>query len=282
MDIYAALAQAEARLSQAGVETPRLDARLLLAHVMDCPAPHLSLKSREILSLAQLQAFTALVDCRQRRQPVSQIVGFRGFWTLDLQVSSDTLDPRADSESVIEAVLDAFPHRDRALRVLDLGTGTGCLLLAVLSEYPQAQGIGVDISPAALAVARGNAVRNHLDARTIFIQSRWGEAVADQRFDVILSNPPYIPAGDIAGLQPEVRDWEPHLALDGGPDGLDCYRQILPWMAQALLPGGMAFLEIGAGQRDDVAAIGAAAGLVLQAVRSDLGGIERCLVFRLP
>ena len=280
MDIAAALAQAETRLHQAGVDTPRLDARLLLAHVLDCPAPHLSLKSREALNDVQAQAFNDLTARRQRRQPVSQILGSRGFWTLDLRVTGDTLDPRPDSETVIEAVLDYVPKGDQPLRVLDLGTGTGCLLLAVLSEYPQAQGVGVDISPAALDVARTNAVRNQLDGRAHFVLGRWGEAVPGQCFDVILSNPPYIPAGDIAALQPEVRDWDPHLALDGGDDGLDCYRQILPQIAGMLVPGGVACLEIGAGQMTEGAALGGAAGLVLTEARADLGGIERCLVFK--
>lgn len=278
--IASLLQDAELSLKAAGVDTPRLDARLLLAHVMDWQPQMVGLRGDMLLSADQIASFQAVLTRRLQRQPVSQIIGKRGFWTLDLTVTADTLDPRPDSETLIQAVLDGVSDRTQSLNILDFGTGTGCLLLSLLSEYPNAQGVGVDISPAALAVAAGNAGLCGLADRAAFVQSRWGDALDGAAFDIIISNPPYIPDADIEMLEPEVKQWEPRLALSGGADGLDCYRTLLPHAFRLLKAGGMVVVEIGIGQAADVAAIGAACGLYPQRVCQDLGGIERCIVFR--
>ena len=277
-DVGSLLAAAEIALDQAGVETPRLDAKMLLAYVLDCSPHSLGLKRADDVTENQTRRFHDVVEQRRQRRPVSQIVGQRGFWTLDLIVTSDTLDPRPDSETLIEAVLEHRPDKTQPFDVLDFGTGTGCLLLAVLAEYPLATGLGVDLSAKALAVAQANAEACHLTERVQFVQSRWGQALGAGRFQVILSNPPYIPQGDIAGLQPEVARWEPHLALSGGVDGLDCYREVLPHIARLLDSGGLAVLEVGQGQAQDVADLGTYSGLKPLGTRRDLGGIERCVI----
>ena len=272
-----ALGDAEQTLTAAGVETPRLDARVLMAHVLGWQTGRVAVHADLTLDADRFDRFQTLVRRRAQRQPVSQIVGRRGFWTLDLSVTQDTLDPRPDSETLIEAVLDRFPDRTANLSVLDLGTGTGCLLLAVLSEYPGADGVGVDISADALAVAMANAEACGLSHRARFLQGRWGGAL-DGGFDLIISNPPYIPDGDHIHLAPEVVRWEPHLALFGGADGLNCYRQLMPDAARLLSAGGAVVLEVGIGQAAAVLEIGAENGLRGGPVRRDLGGIERCVI----
>ena len=277
--IGSALGDAERILLVAGIDTPRLDAKILLAHVLGCQVQGMGFRTDQTLSDEQSQRFFQLIQRRLDRQPVSQIIGERGFWTLDLTVTSDTLAPRPDSESLIEAVLEVLPDRNQPLRVVDFGTGTGCLILSVLSEYPHSFGLAVDLSPAALAVASGNALRCNLSDRVQFIQSRWASALPDQHFDLVLSNPPYIPDAEIDGLEPEVSRWEPRLALSGGPDGLECYRDLVPQIARILAPSGWAVLEVGQGQAADVAALGEQAGLKFKGTRRDLGGIERCVIF---
>jgi release factor glutamine methyltransferase len=268
---------AEKRMQAVGVDGPRRDARILLGFVMGWPAQMVSMRTEILLMPHQEDLFFLLVDKRVQRQPISQILGRRGFWTLDLQVTQDTLDPRPDSETVVEAVLEHNPNRSRFLNILDLGTGTGCLLLALLSEFPAAFGVGVDISPEALLVARSNAALCSLTERVRFVQSRWGDALQGIEFDIIVSNPPYIPDAEIDLLEPEVAKWEPRLALAGGPDGLDCYRTIIPLAATLLKSGGMIVFEVGAGQSQDVANMGMAQGLGLLKIHKDLSGIERCV-----
>jgi release factor glutamine methyltransferase len=216
-----------------------------------------------------------VVARRARREPVSRIVGRREFWSLDFMLSPATLDPRPDSECLIEAALAAAPE-DAATLVLDLGTGSGCLLLAFLSERKRATGLGVDLSADAVATARENAARLGLAERARFAVGDWGAGVTGG-FDLILCNPPYIPAGDIEGLAPEVAHHDPRLALAGGEDGLEAYRELAPELARLLRPRGRAVLEVGHGQADAVGRLMAAAGLSTHARRADLGGIERCL-----
>jgi release factor glutamine methyltransferase len=216
---------------------------------------------------------------RAAHEPVSRIVGHRHFWTLNLSVTPDTLDPRPDTETLIEAAVAAIPDRKTPLTVLDLGTGTGALLIALLSEYPEATGVGVDLSPGALAVAKANAEAHGVGDRAAFRQGSWADGVQGP-FDLIMSNPPYIEQGDLAGLPPEVREHDPMLALDGGTDGLDAYRAIVPELSRLMTGGGLAILEIGAGQGDDVVAIADANGLKSTERRRDLGGIERALSFK--
>lgn len=273
----AALIAAVRRLKEAGVDSARLDARLLLATVLGIEPIQVVARPEREMTGAEQERFLALLARRERREPMAHITGRREFWSLSFSVTADTLDPRPDSETVIEAVLAAMPDRKQPMRVLDFGTGTGCLLLAVLSEYPAATGLGIDRSEAALAVARANASALELAQRAEFAQGDWGSGLHGL-FNVILSNPPYIPDDDIAGLEAEVAAYEPWSALAGGPDGLDCYRALAPDIARLLAPGGIAVLEVGQGQAADVTDILRKAGLVPQGVRRDLGGVERCVL----
>lgn len=265
---------AGARLRAAGVTTARLDARLLAAHAAGVPAAAVPFAGARVLDEAAVARLQALVGHRLAGEPVAKIVGEREFWSLPFHTTGDTLDPRPDSETVVEAALAAFPERDAPIRVLDLGTGTGCLLLAVLSERPAARGLGVDRSPAALDVARANAERLGLGDRAEFRQGDWCASLSGV-YDCILANPPYIRSREIDHLTPEVARYEPREALDGGQDGLDAYRAIAPEIADRLAVGGTALLEIGDGQLTDVCGILARAGLVTGRVAEDLAGIVR-------
>lgn len=264
------LAEAIAALQAAGIEAPHREARLLLLHALARPVTTL-LDRTELVTAPTLPT---LVARRAAREPMALITGRQGFWTLDLEVSRDTLIPRADSETIVEAALAARPD---ATRVLDLGTGTGCLLLAVLSALPTAWGLGIDLSPAAAALAARNTRSNGLADRAAFLASDWATAITG-RFDLVLSNPPYIPTPDLAGLMPEVLAHEPARALDGGPDGLAAYRHLVTALPVLLAPNGVAVLELGIGQHESVPALARAAGLRVLALRPDLGGIPRALV----
>ena len=274
------LCQAGQRLRGAAIESPRLEARLLLAHAMGCRTEDLLRDPRAPVPPGATARFADLLRRRLDHVPLAYLLGRRGFWSLDLAVSPATLIPRPDSESLIEAALDAFAEVGRVRRVLDLGTGSGCLLLAALTEFPGATGIGIDRAPAAAALARQNARRLGLRDRASFLAGDWATALAPgTRFDLVLGNPPYIESAAIPALMPEVARHEPALALDGGADGLDAYRAILAALPGLLAPGhGLAVLELGQGQRAAVEALAGAAGLVPRACRSDLGGIERALV----
>jgi release factor glutamine methyltransferase len=267
-----ALREGAALLAAAGVDNPRLDARLLLGHAAGLSREALLRDPGQVVDPAP---YSALLARRAAREPVALILGRQEFWSLLFAVSAATLIPRADSEAVIEAALAARPDRGRVGRILDLGTGTGCLLLAALTEFPAAWGVGVDRAAEAAALAARNAAALGLAARAVFLCGDWDAALAG-RFDLVLSNPPYIPGGDIAGLMPEVARFEPARALDGGADGLDAYRRILAALPRLLAPGGAAVLEIGAGQAEAVAAL---AGQTV-AFRADLGGIPRAMVVR--
>jgi release factor glutamine methyltransferase len=223
---------------------------------------------------ALLEAFVAR---RLAGEPVDRIIGSRGFWTLDLAVTPDVLSPRPDTETIVRTALERIGGREAPLRILDLGTGSGAILLALLKELPEATGLGVDVSEAALAVARGNADRTGLEARAAFAKGDWTAGLSGA-FDVIVSNPPYIPTGDIASLDREVREHDPHLALDGGRDGLAWYRAICVGIQGLLAPQGFAVLEFGQGQGGDIQRIAEAAGLVFAGFRNDLNGIERVII----
>jgi release factor glutamine methyltransferase len=275
----AALKEAVAYLRSFPLDTPVLDARLIVQHVLGIDWNTLFLAPDQPLSDTERSALAGALARRSAREPVARIVGRRHFWTLDLTVSPATLDPRPDTESLVEAALAAIPERSRPLRILDLGTGTGALLLALLAEFPRAWGIGVDQSAKAAATAQANAVSHGFGDRASMVVGDWADALAS-RFDLILSNPPYIARQDLAGLPAEVRDYDPIEALDGGPDGLDAYRRILPRLPPLLEDDGLAILEIGAGQGDAVAAVAEAGGLRQIARRPDLAGIERALVLQ--
>ena len=275
MTVAGALRHGAAMLSAAGVESPWLEARLLLAHAAGLRQDAL-LRDRD--APVEMMPYAALLARRAAREPLALIVGQQEFWSLTFAVSGDTLIPRPDSETLIEAALAARPDRAGTRSILDLGTGTGCLLLAALTEYPAAWGVGVDLSPGAAALARRNAAALGLSSRAAMLCGCWDDAL-DARFDLVLSNPPYIPGADIAGLMPEVALHEPRRALDGGPDGLDAYRALLRRMPALLQPGGAAVLELGAGQAAAVS--GLAEGWAV-ALRRDLAGIERAIVLRRP
>ncbi len=275
--VGAFLCQAGQVLRASGIEAPRLEARQLLAHAMGCREEDLLRDPRAAVPGGAAAAFGEALRRRAAHVPVAHILGRQGFWTLDLEVSADTLIPRADSEAIVEAALAAFPATEAIGRVLDLGTGTGALLLAVLAEVPGAWGVGVDLAPAAAALAARNAAANGLAGRAAFVAGDWDSALSG-RFDLVLSNPPYIASEEIAGLMPEVARHEPRLALDGGADGLGAYRRILARLPALLAPGGRAVLELGIGQRAAVEAIAAAEGLRSLGARADLGGVERALV----
>ncbi len=270
MPLGAALDWAQRRLADAGVEQPRREARLLAGHLLGA-APGVLL---DVAGHIDRAAFVALVARRAAREPLALITGRRGFWTLDLEVSQDTLVPRPDSEALVEA---ALAHAPAARRVLDLGTGTGCLLLAVLAERPAAFGVGVDLSPAACRLAARNAAANGLAERCAFLAGDWTAALC-ARFDLILCNPPYIETAALAGLMPEVRLFEPARALDGGPRGLDAYGRLLPGLRGLLGDRGVAVLEVGAGQDEAVRQLAVQVGLAHLDTRADLAGVARAVV----
>jgi len=277
--VGAALQSAVGRLHAAGIDTARLDARLLLGEVLNLETADLVAHPERPLAAAEGERFHGLIERRCQHQPVSQLLARREFWGLSFRVTADTLTPRPETETLVEQALARIPDRTRALRLLDLGTGTGCLLLALLHELPQATGLAIDRSPAALAVAQVNAAALGLAARAEFRLGDWLDGLSE-RFDLIVSNPPYIGTSELEQLAAEVARHEPHLALDGGRDGLDCYRAIARGLGRCLRPDGRLLLEIGAGQADSVAAIFAAAGFACAGRHDDLAGLPRCLVLQ--
>jgi len=271
--LRAALAAALARLAVAGVPDPARDARVLLAHAAGIAADRLSLHMDDALPPDAAARFDVALTARAARQPVAQITGGRDFWRHRFIVTPDVLDPRPETETLVAEAL-----RAPFARLLDLGTGSGAILLSLLAERPAATGLGTDLSPAALGVARRNAQALGLADRAAFALSDWFADVAG-RFDLIVSNPPYIAAAEMPGLAPEVRDWEPRLALtprdDPGGDGLAAYRAIALRAPAHLAPGGRLMVEIGPTQGAAVAALFTGAGLTDVAVLPDLDGRDR-------
>ena len=267
------LSLASARLK--GSDTPKLDARLLLQAAAGLSREDLILGPDRPLTAEQLARFESFIARRERHEPVSRILGEREFYGRAFRVTPDTLDPRPDTETIIDAALPLMPQ---GARLLDLGTGTGAIAITLLAERPDASGVATDLSPAALAVAGENARSLGVADRLALREGSWFAPV-DGRFDIILSNPPYIPSGDIAGLAPDVRNFDPSLALSGGTDGLDPYRLIATGAAAHLAAGGHVLVEIGAGQADDIEAIFAGAGFRRAGRHRDLGGHDRGLAF---
>lgn len=277
LTIGAAVADAAARLAAVGIVEPRREARLILALAMEVdPAIVLGYPERALDGAAHAR-LEGLIARRVRHEPISRLRGVREFWSLDFLLSPDTLDPRPDSETLIEAALAHLPDRGAPLRIVDFGTGTGCLLLALLRELPRATGLGIDILPGAVETATRNAARLGLSARAEFRCGDWREEVTGEA-GVILANPPYIRSKDIASLAPDVAAFEPRVALDGGPDGLDAYRSLAPAIGRNLTRTGLACIEIGAGQAALVRQLLVESGLIINEVRRDLPGVERCLV----
>jgi release factor glutamine methyltransferase len=263
---------------QAGLDSPDLDARLLAGHALGLDHTALATQDGRALNENEARVLTGLATRRLDREPVARILGIKEFWGLPLRLNADTLVPRPETETVVEAALiaiDSDGPRTRALRIADLGTGSGALLLALLTELPNAEGVGTDISEDALAAARDNSMRLGLGARAQFVTSDFSAALPGV-FDLVVSNPPYIASGDIAALQPEVRH-DPHRALDGGIDGLDCYRSIAGQARRLLKPEGHLVVELGIGQEPAVAALFRSVGLRPSPAKPDLAGIPRAL-----
>ena len=273
-----ALRHLRASFAAAGIDSPALDARLLLLAALDIAGAELAATPAEPLGVDGAKRLVTLATRRLDREPVARILGEREFWGLPFRLSPATLEPRPDTETLVEAVLKTLRARSRAdapLTIVDIGTGTGCILLALLRELPQATGLGIDRALEAAQTARGNAERLGLSARAHFIVGDWSAAVAGP-VDVLVSNPPYIESAVIPGLAPEVRRYDPLLALDGGRDGLDAYRALAADAPRLLAPGGLAALEVGEGQ--DRAVAGLFAGLGRVTVHADLAGIARTVV----
>jgi release factor glutamine methyltransferase len=263
---------------QADIDSSELDARVLAGHALNLDHTGLATQDNRALGESEVQALNTLAARRIDREPVARITGIKEFWGLPLQLNAATLVPRPETETVVEVALAAIEDggpRSRALRIADLGTGTGALLLALLSELPNATGLGTDISSEALIAAQGNADRLGFGARAQFAVRDF-TAVLSGGFDLVVSNPPYIPSGDIAALPPEVRR-DPPRALDGGADGLNCYRAIAGQTPHLLQPGGHVVVELGIGQEPEVAALFRSAGLAPSPAKTDLAGIPRAL-----
>jgi release factor glutamine methyltransferase len=277
--VAAAVAEISGRLAAAGITDARREARLLVSHALGAGPELVVGRPERLLTADESDRIEALAALRAARRPMAQVLGRREFWSLSFEVTPATLDPRPDSECVVEAALSLVADRAAPLRIFDFGTGTGCLLLALLHELPAATGLGIDISPEACAVAKRNAAALGLAGRATFATGDWGRGIVGA-FDLIVANPPYIPAAELAGLEPEVANFEPRSALDGGADGLDAYRALVTDLARLLTPSGHAVVEFGAGQGDAVAAVFRAQGLECTARVRDLAGRERALVLR--
>jgi release factor glutamine methyltransferase len=268
----------------AGIEDAKADARILTAHALKLSRAQLISQGDRELEPREIDALSARAARRLKREPVSRIVGEREFWGLRLNINAFVLDPRPETETLVEAALDWMVTRhlrNEAVRVLDVGTGSGALLLALLSELPAAIGVATDKSFDALACARANAQRLGLAHRCMFAAGDYATALRGP-FDLVVCNPPYIASGDITQLDPEVRDYDPRLALDGGADGLDAYRAIVNDAPRLLAPRGRLIVELGQGQADAVADIAERAGLSVAALRADLGGLSRALCASKP
>lgn len=266
-------------LTAAGIDNVRFEARLLLSRAAGLTIEQLISRGPDPAPAAVAAALRELTARRVRREPMAYILGEREFWGLPFQVSPAVLIPRPDSETVIETVLALLPDRGRKLRILDLGLGSGCLLLTLLREYPAATGVGIDASEAALTVARANAEALGVAPRAHLLAADWRQdgwmSALESPFDLLVSNPPYIESAAVEGLMPEVSAHEPRLALDGGADGLAAYRIIAAAAPRLVATGGWAVVEGGEGQAADIAALFAAAGFSPRPPRRDLGGVER-------
>ncbi|OYX71830.1 MAG: protein-(glutamine-N5) methyltransferase, release factor-specific [Caulobacter sp. 32-67-35] len=250
---------AKERLKDAGIDQPAIDARLMLEVAADVTRTEIVTDPYRMLTAQQWATLDDYLTRRARREPVSHIIGRKGFWKILLQVNKNVLTPRPETEVIVDEVLKAFPET-MSFNMLDLGVGSGTILLAVLAERPAARGLGVDVSDEALAVARENAASLDLNNRAALLRGDWTSGLGDEGFDLVVSNPPYIASHIIETLEPEVRDHEPRLALDGGPDGLNAYRELAPEILRVLKPGGMFAVEIGYDQSADVEALFRAAG----------------------
>jgi release factor glutamine methyltransferase len=267
---------AQARLKEARIDSPSIDARLLLEVAAGVSRTDILTDPYRTLTPEQAMTLDGYIERRLKREPVSRILGRKGFWKILLNVTPDVLSPRPDTEALLDVILLAF-RPEQAFEMIDIGTGSGAILLATLAERWGAKGVGTDISTEALAVARENAANLDLNNRCTFLRTDWAAGFADHSFDLVVSNPPYIPSGDIPGLDPEVRDHDPLLALDGGPDGLKAYRDLAPEIARIIKPGGIFAVEIGWDQGAAVKALFEAAGFSDVKIVKDLSDRDRVI-----
>lgn len=265
---------ARGRLKDAGIESPAIDARLLLEAAAGASRTEIITDPYRLVTPEQAAALNGFLDRRIAREPVSHILGRKGFWKIMLNVTADVLTPRPDTETVVEAALRDWPEAE-ARNILDLGVGSGAILLSILADRPAAKGLGIDVSEEALAVARENAANLGLAGRLALLRGDWTTGLGEASFDMVVSNPPYIPTSDISTLEPEVRDHDPHLALDGGADGLDAYRVLAPEILRVLKPEGRFLVEIGYDQSAQVEALFVAAGAVEVSTLKDLSDRHR-------
>jgi len=277
MMISNVLKDAKAKLHH--LQTPGLDASILLAHVLSINNPQqLALMGSNKLSDKQIQEFNGLIERRIKLEPVALITGYKEFWSLDFKVTADTLIPRPETELIIESVLRLFPNG--GYNILDLGTGSGCLIVTLLHEYGSSHGIAVDLSDKALDVAKHNAIKHDVIGRVGLIQSDWLDNIPAQKFDIIVSNPPYISLDEMAGLQANVTEFEPHTALTDFADGLAHYRSIFNYLHKYTHPETICFIEHGMNQGDSIAMLLEKHNYSVLQRKKDLAGIERCIIFK--
>lgn len=277
------LADASFRLRSSGIQSNSLDARLLLSFVLGYSQEKLLANPDLLINKKRQDDFQKLVKRRAEREPISQLIGKREFFGQDFTVNSSVLDPRPDSEVLVESVLEYFPDTRSNLKLLELGVGSGCLILSILGKFPNFSGVAVDIKQEALEVAKTNSKLLKLSERIKFIRSDWFAKLKKDivGFDLIISNPPYIPTAQISDLQPEIVKYEPRIALDGGLDGLECYRKISKEVSFFLKDSGYLFIEIGFNQEHSITKIFEfESGLKLISSKKDLSGITRCLIFK--
>jgi len=283
LTVDAARRALSAQLKANGIETPDLDARLLIGAALKLDHTALAIQALRVITTDEAQTIARFAQRRIAHEPVARILGRKEFWGLDLCLSQETLVPRPDTETVVEAALEILRsdfHASKTIRIADIGTGSGAILLALLSELESATGVGTDISAGALATAESNARRLGLIPRAAFVQCDYAAALSGP-FDLVVSNPPYIRSADIATLESDVREHDPRLALDGGADGLDAYRAIVPQAKALLVPGGVLIFEVGHDQSDQVMQLMRAAGFSVSAMpKADLSGIQRAVVGR--
>lgn len=270
------------RLSTAGIESPRLEARIILASVLNCDSGDVCGREYE-LTAAQYNRLEEIVARRSRREPLDKILESKDFYKYNFKVNKDVLSPRPDTEILVEAAIK-LAWQNKFSSVLDLGCGSGCIFLSILADCPAVFGCAVDVSPAALAVAAENSRHLGVSSRASFVCRSWFEedfvSAIGRGFDMIVSNPPYIPAEDIDGLDDEVKIYDPRNALDGGVDGLKHYRRLAEVVPALLTPNGRVLLEGGINQAREIAGIFTKAGLTLEAILKDLAGIERCIILK--
>lgn len=286
--IQQAISDAVIRLHECGIESAQLDASVLLAHALGLTKESIILQRNKIINNHDIKAFSKLVSRRAEHEPIAYITGRKEFWSLDFIVTRDTLIPRPDSETLVDAALQRAKKiadsRNKPLTladisILDIGTGTGCLLISILKELPSAHGLGVDISEPALQVAENNGNIHGVNNRIRFRKSNWHDDI-NEKFDLIISNPPYITNSDLPLLMKDVINFEPHLALASGIDGMDSYRAIAKNIHSKLNQNGYALMEVGIGQAKHVARLLENNGLEIDEVRKDLAGTQRCVIAR--